>query len=176
MSFENARVAIGTRAVHAFACCLLAAALAAFAAGAGEVDEHDEVALTLSRGPGGEALELTLGDLAAMPQVTIVTENEFSNGLVAYKGPLVRDVVGQLALMDFDSLRFTAANDYYVEIPTADFRNYDVILAMEADGTPLARREKGPLWLMYPITGNDALQDPIYIHRLIWQVTRVEPS
>ena len=78
--------------------------------------------------------------------------------------------------MQFETLRFSAANDYYVEIPTEDFRRYDVIMAMQADGVPLARREKGPLWLMYPISGQADLQDPIYIHRLIWQLETVEPS
>jgi hypothetical protein len=138
--------------------------------------DPDDVAITLSRGPGGETLELTLAELAELPQVTVVTENEFSNGLVAYRGPLARDVLEQLALMQFETLRFTAANDYYIEIPVTDFRDYEVILAMQADGVPLARRDKGPLWLMYPISDHEELTDPIYIHRLIWQVEKVEPS
>ena len=50
------------------------------------------------------------------------------------------------------------------------------LAAMQADGVPLARREKGPLWLMYPISDQADLQDPIYIHRLIWQLEKVEPS
>jgi len=139
-------------------------------------DEHPPTALTLSRGAGAQTLELTLGELAALPQTTVVTENEFSNGLVAYRGPLARDVLDQLSLMEFESVRFIAANDYFVEIPTEDFRRYDVILAMEADGAPLARRDKGPIWLMYPISDHEELGDPIYIHRLIWQVVRIEPS
>ena len=132
-------------------------------------------ALTLSRGPDHvETITFTLDELAALPQVSIVTENEFTNGPVAYKGPLVRDVIDHLALGDVEALRFIAANDYYVEIPTSDFRRYNVILAMEADGQALSRREKGPLWLMYPISDHEELKDPLYIHRLIWQVVRIE--
>ena len=71
-------------------------------------------------------------------------------------------------------MRFVAANDYYVDIPTSDFADYDAILAMEADGEPLSRREKGPLWLMYPISDHAELRDPIYLRRLIWQVVRIE--
>jgi hypothetical protein len=135
----------------------------------------EEGALTLSRGAGNfETLDLTLAELEALPQVTIVTENEFSDGKVAYRGPLVRDVLAQLALDQADVVRFTAANDYFVDIPTTDFREYDVILAMEADGKKLSRREKGPLWLMYPISDHAELGDPNYIHRLIWQVVRIE--
>ena len=56
------------------------------------------------------------------------------------------------------TVRFIAANDYYVDIPTEDFADYDAILAMEADGKPLSRRDKGPLWLMYPISDHAELQ------------------
>lgn len=174
MSLESAASAAWVRMTRRVLALVFTAVVATSLAIAGRAASGEAV-LQLSRG-GGEVIDLTLEDLAALPQVTIVTENEFSDGLVAYKGPLVRDVVDQLALMEFDSLRFVAANDYYVDIPTADFRDYDVIFATQADGAPLARREKGPLWLMYPISDHAELQDPIYIHRLIWQVVRVEPS
>jgi hypothetical protein len=132
----------------------------------------DESALTLSRDT--KTIELTLDDLAALPQVTIVTENEFSDGEVAYRGPLARDVLAQFGLDHEPEVRFIAANDYFVDIPTEDFQDYDAILAMEADGRPLSRREKGPLWLMYPISDHGELSDPIYLRRLIWQVVRIE--
>ena len=77
-----------------------------------------------------------------MPQVTVVTENEFVDGRVAYRGPLVRDVLAQFGLDDVERVRLVAANDYFVDIPTEDFRVYDAILAMEADGRRL-RAVKG---------------------------------
>jgi hypothetical protein len=131
-------------------------------------------ALTLQSAGRLETLELSLEELAALPQVTVATENEFSDGIVAYRGPLVRDVLARFGLDRLAQVRFVAANDYYVDIPTEDFRAYDAILAMEADGKPLSRREKGPLWLMYPISDHAELNDPIYLRRLIWQVVRIE--
>jgi hypothetical protein len=119
-------------------------------------------------------LELSLDELEAMPQSVVATENEFSDGVVSYRGPLVRDVLALVGLDRLDEVRFTAANDYFVDIPTRDFSDYDAILAMEADGEKLSRREKGPLWLMYPISDHAELRDPIYMRRLIWQVTRIE--
>ena len=86
----------------------------------------------------------------------------------------MRDVLAQLGLDDVAEVRLVAANDYFVDIPTEDFRAYDAILAMEADGKRLSRREKGPLWLMYPISDHPELKDPIYLRRLIWQVVRIE--
>jgi hypothetical protein len=131
-----------------------------------------EPALTLSNGT--ETLEFTLEELQALPQVVVVTKNEFSDGEAEYRGPLVRDILEHLSLDQADVLRFTAVNDYFVDIPTSDFRKHNVILAMMENGKLLSRRDKGPLWLMYPISDNSELDDPIYIHRLIWQVVRIE--
>lgn len=134
-----------------------------------------EPMLVLSRGPGNvEQLELGQEDLLKLEQVTIATENEFTDGKVLYKGPLVRDVIALLTLDQAEFLRFTAANDYFIDIPTEDFRKFDAILAMEADGVPLSRRDKGPIWLMYPISDHDELRDRVYTQRLIWQLVKIE--
>jgi hypothetical protein len=148
----------------AIALTLLQSALAA-AAGAPTV-------LTLQR--GAETLELTLEELAALPQHTLVTTNEFTDTPVAYTGPLARDVLELLALDSLDIVRFTAANDYYIDVPTDELHRYDVVLAMEADGRKLSRRDKGPLWLMYPLSEHPELAGPVYNARLIWQVVRVD--
>jgi hypothetical protein len=158
-------------AVQALGCAALVGLAAVAPAGRALAEE---AALELVAADASRTLELSLGDLAAMPQVTIVTENEFADGEVAYRGPLVRDVLARLDLDGLDFVRFVAANDYYVDIPTDDFTVYDAIFAMEADGERLSRREKGPLWLMYPISEHPELRDPIYLRRLIWQVVRIE--
>lgn len=119
-------------------------------------------------------VEMSLERLEAMPQTTIVTDNEFTDGEVAYRGPLVREVLAALGLEGADTVRLVAANDYFVDIPTEDFDRYDAILAMEADGRRLSRRDKGPLWLMYPISDHAELRTQDYLRRLIWQVVRIE--
>ena len=158
-------------ALRALGCAALVG-LAALAPAARALAEA--TTLRLVAADGTRTLDLSTDELGAMPQVTLVTENEFAEGVVAYRGPLVRDVLAQLGLDGLDFVRFVSANDYYVDIPTEDFRAYDAILAMEADGERLSRREKGPLWLMYPISDYPELRDPIYMRRLIWQVVRIE--
>jgi hypothetical protein len=126
-------------------------------------------------GPGqAETVDLSIDELAEMPQTTVRTETEFTDGMVEFRGPLVRDVLENLKLNDLETVRFVAANDYFVDIPTEDFQKYPVILAIEANGKRLSRRDKGPLWLMYPISDYSALRQQIYLRRLIWQVVRIE--
>lgn len=152
----------------------IAAVLVMAGATFGAPAEASDVELTLV-GPGGDqSLEFTMDDLEAMPQVTIVTESEFSDAAASYRGPLVRDVLAHLALDEAEILRFTAANDYYVDIPSSDFRKYNAVLALEVDGKRLSRREKGPLWLMYPLSDHGELRSELYNTRLIWQVVRIE--
>ena len=74
--------------------------------------------------------------------------------MVAYRGPLVRDVLAMLGLDRLETVRFVAANDYFVDIPTEDFRDYEVDPGDGGRRRQLSRREKGPLWLMYPISGS----------------------
>jgi hypothetical protein len=159
---------------RAAARALLAAALALAPAAAAPASDAALVLARTAAGAGAETLELSIDELAALPQVTVVTETEFTNGKVAFTGPLVREVLQHLGLDDAESLRFTAANDYYVDIPTSDFQRYNAILALEQDGKRLSRRDKGPLWLMYPISDFPELRDPVYLGRLIWQVIRIE--
>lgn len=150
---------------------LAALAVLALLALPGAAHMHGNAELVLARGP--EKYCLSLAELEAMTWTTIVTENEYADGMVTYRGPLARDVIAGLGLDVFDTLRFTAANDYYIDIPTKELETYDVILAMEADGERLSRRDKGPLWLMYPISDHSALRQPIYSQRLIWQVVEI---
>jgi len=163
-------VAVAVRnGLRGVAAALLATGLLATAVLAGPA--LGDTALTLVNGP--EELELSIDDLAAMPLTTIATENEFVDGKVVYRGPLVREVLARVGLDKAENVRFIAANDYYVDIPTQNFRDYDAILAFEADGERLSRRDKGPVWLMYPISDHPELHDPIYSRRLIWQVVKI---
>ncbi|MEM6619963.1 MAG: molybdopterin-dependent oxidoreductase [Pseudomonadota bacterium] len=129
-------------------------------------------------GPDGVQQEtvLTLADLAALPQATLRTGNDFVDGSRDFRGPRAADVV---ALLDglpaaVDEAFLTAANDYTTTVPLSDFARFGVILAMQMDGAPLSRRDKGPIWLIYPIDDFDELRDPSINNRLIWQLVRME--
>jgi hypothetical protein len=124
--------------------------------------------------PGSAELRLTEAELLAMPQVTIRTSTEFTDGVIAFAGPLARDVIARAGVGKATTAHMVAANDYAVDIPISDFHDYDVVLALSADGKRLSMRDKGPIWLVYPFDGHSELNDPIYNARSIWQLTTVE--
>jgi len=129
--------------------------------------------LTVINSVNGHEMTLTDDALLALSQHTINTENEFVDGMTAFTGPLARDVlalVGEGGSM----VVLTAVNDYAVEVPIEDFVNYDVVFAMSANGERFSRRDKGPIWVVYPMSDFAELQDPVYNARLIWQLVKVE--
>ena len=113
-------------------------------------------------------------DLLRLPQVTIMTRTEFTDGIVEFVGPLARAALEFIELGDATIVHLVAANDYAFDIPVSYLFEYDVILAMQANGVRLSIRDKGPIWLMYPLDDFEELQDPRYNHRLVWQLTTME--
>jgi len=124
--------------------------------------------------PAQAEVRFSEADLLALPQVTIRTRTEFTDGVVEFIGPLARDAVAAIEPGTATSIHLVAANDYAIDIPLSDLTDYDVILAMQANGKRLSRRDKGPIWLMYPLDDHPELRDPAYTIRLIWQLTVME--
>jgi len=152
---------------------ILAAFSMALAMAVPQIVLAQETMLTVINTLTGEQVMLSAADLMAVPQATVNTENEFVDAMTAFEGPLGRDV---LALVGEGGsiVVLTAVNDYAVEVPLKDFMNYDVIFAMSADGEVFSRRDKGPIWVVYPMSDHAELQDPVYNARLIWQLVKVE--
>jgi hypothetical protein len=123
--------------------------------------------------PGIE-VDLTEAELLAMPQITIRTRTVFTDGVIAFTGPLARDVVAKISAGSSATLHLIAINDYAIDIPLSDLTNFDVVLAMSADGQRLSLRDKGAIWLMYPLDDHPELQEQLYTPRLIWQLRTIE--
>ncbi len=134
----------------------------------------NEVYLSLTNASDGTIVELTEDELLAMEQFTVFTENEFVDGLAEFTGPLARDVIALLNASEIETLKLTAVNDYAVEVPMSDILDYDVIFAMSQNGTMFSIRDKGPIWVIYPMSENVELQDRVYNDRLIWQLVKVD--
>lgn len=67
----------------------------------------------------------------------------------------------------------TAINDYSVEIPISDAVEGGPILAYKSDGAYMSRRDKGPIWLIYPYDQNADYRSETIYSRSIWQLDRL---
>jgi hypothetical protein len=64
-------------------------------------------------------------------------------------------------------------NDYFVIVPAADARTWPVIVATRRDGAPMSIRDKGPLWLIYPMDTVASLRTEAIYARSAWQLARI---
>ena len=115
----------------------------------------------------------TRSDLMALGVTTIETSTSWTTGVHRFEGVLARAVLAEMGPVGSTSVVARALNDYTASIPISDFENYDVIFAWSMDGVPLTRRDKGPLWIIYPRDAVPELADERLEHRWVWQMNRL---
>jgi len=115
----------------------------------------------------------TLAQLQALGVASMATSTAWTDGTRQFEGVLVRDVLATIGPITSDYVRARALNDYQADIPISDFFNFDVILAWSMDGQALSRRDKGPLWIVYPRDSLPQLSEERYEHRWVWQLNEL---
>jgi len=123
---------------------------------------------------GGEtrSLDLDMAALAALPQHSFTTRTPWYPEPVQFTGPLLRDVL-TLAGARGEQLTAVALNDYKVDLPAADAKRWNVVIARLQDGKPMSVRQKGPLFIVYPFDDSDELRSERYYGRSAWQLRRL---
>jgi hypothetical protein len=111
--------------------------------------------------------------LEAMRTHRIRTSTMWTDGVAEFAGPLLCDLLDRVGA-EGRTLVATAINDYRVEIPIDDCRKYPVVLALTRDGRELQRRDKGPIWIVYPRDDHAELRSQEVNTRWIWQLDRLE--
>jgi hypothetical protein len=122
---------------------------------------------------GDGIAELDRQILESLPMTRLKTTTPWTDGVRTFTGPLVRD------LLDFvgatgTRIKARAINDYTVEILVRDLLADRVIMAMTMDGKRLRVRSKGPLWIIYPWSENQDLQNIEIFAKSIWQLKAIE--
>ena len=120
--------------------------------------------------------DFTLAQLQALPQKTVITTTPWTEGSHTYTGVLLRDLLDKQGLQKAVKLNAKALNDYVTTITVADVYKYDVLLALTQDGKLLTRRNKGPVWVIYPLSQYPELDKPSYHSAMIWQLRSISVS
>ncbi len=110
--------------------------------------------------------------LASVGMKKLDTKTPWEDGVVSFEGPLFSDLLSKLNAKG-KTLVLQAIDGYQIDIPFSDIQRYDVLLAMKRDGKWMGIRDKGPIWLIYPLNTHPELNNQIYSARSIWQLNRV---
>ncbi|WP_404298570.1 molybdopterin-dependent oxidoreductase [Halomonas sp.] len=110
--------------------------------------------------------------LMAIAPTEIRTRTPWHSDCARYEGPLFREVLAAAGVHS-DRVRVRALNDYEAEIPLAELHDYDVILAMSRNGSPIQIREFGPLFVLYPFDEHPELLNESVRFRSVWHVVHI---
>lgn len=130
----------------------------------------DDPVLTVTA--GGVETTYTLEDLRAMPASSFETSTIWTEGVQEFTGVSLHDFLNMLDT-EGSTLHATAINDYSVQIPMSDAAPGGPIIAYAQNGAEMPRRNKGPLWILYPYDSAPEFQTETYFSRSIWQLDRL---
>lgn len=130
-------------------------------------------------GPDGHtSVKIDAGQLAELPQQNYPVETPWTDGVIQFTGPLLRDILQAFDVENTENGELTlhAFNDYSVSIPLSDAFDHLPILAMHRDGVPMTIRDNGPYWLIYPWHQEKSLRNEIYYARSVWMLKSISIS
>lgn len=111
--------------------------------------------------------------LEALERRTATMETPWTEGRVAFEGPLLRAILDAAGAQG-RTLIVRALNDYSAEVPMEDARDYPTILAIRMNGEEMSVRDKGPLFMIYPFDRHPELYNEKYFSRSVWQIEEIE--
>lgn len=116
---------------------------------------------------------LGLAELDAIGAEELVTRTPWTRGPQRFGGlPLARLLAAVGARGE--RLRALALNDYAASMPVAAVIEDGGFLATRRDGRPMAVREGGPFWLVFPWSRRPELDTAVHRQRSVWQMRRIE--
>ncbi|QSA20017.1 oxidoreductase, partial [Vibrio furnissii] len=63
---------------------------------------------------------------------------------------------------------------YWSTIPYDDIEKYNPLFAVKKNDDVMSVRDKGPIWVIYPLTEFNELNNEVLHSRMVWQVSQIE--
>ncbi len=103
---------------------------------------------------------------------TVETFTRWTDGPTRFSGIDLASLLEAVGAHGKDIIA-TALNDYSVKIPMSDAAMHNVLLALEMNGEEMKIRDKGPIWVIYPQSQEQAIQSE-FDEKMIWQLRSLE--
>lgn len=120
----------------------------------------------------GDSAQFDLEMLRAMDPETFATSTIWTDGVHRFTGVSLQALMDRLGV-ESGTIEARAINDYAIEIPLDDPTSEAPIIAFAVNGEPISRREKGPLWIVYPFDSSAEFRSEVLYARSIWQLDRI---
>lgn len=156
------------RALAAVFFCLAAPALA--------LDAPEGRALltvtgTIAETNDGDAARFDRALLEQLDWREIETHTSFTEGPQRFAGPTLASLLDAVGASG-GTLTLTALNGYEIRFPADYAARHGVLLALDHDGRAMSVREKGPIWVVFPLD-RDGAENKLFDGEMIWQLSRL---
>ena len=118
-------------------------------------------------------ITLTEEDLLALPQVTIETSTPWDEEEITFSGPTLKALLTRYNITEGE-LNLYASNRYQIQVPWDYIEDTTPIIANRMNGNPFSRRQRGPLWLIFPFDSDDRYRSYEVSAMSIWQLISIE--
>lgn len=118
----------------------------------------------------GKKHEMTREQLLLLPQTEIKTVLPWAEGESVYSGVTLQAILETMDLSLSPLVTIVALNDYKVAVPKEDFDDYQPIIAIKQNGEFMSVRDKGPYWLIYPLSSQPDINNTDFHAKMIWQI------
>lgn len=127
--------------------------------------------VTNKNAEAGAAFDMAM--LEALPKSTIKTATPWTKGEQTFVGVSLSAIM-EVTGANGQTVKAVALNDYAFSFPTSDAVKYKVIVAYAQNGMAMSVREKGPLWVIYPLDAHKEIQNIEHHSRMVWQLKKLQ--
>ncbi len=132
-----------------------------------------EVILTVDGAiSAAQPVELDLDGLKPLPAEPFKTSTIWTEGELTFTGVPLKTLMQEVGATGTVVIA-EALNGYAVEVPLDGLEDKAPILAYLIDGEPFSRRDKGPLWVVFPYDSDDRYKSETIYAYSIWQLRKI---
>lgn len=121
----------------------------------------------------GQQTFFTLEQLSPYIVENISTETPWTQGKNEFLGISAQSLL-KLYHLPHSDLKVSALNHYWSVLPSEDIKKYNPLFAVKKNGELMSVRDKGPVWVIYPLSDYHELHNEILHSRMVWQVSSIE--
>lgn len=123
---------------------------------------------------GTQTMVLDRTELEALPQTVIRTISPYFEGEVEFSGPTLEQVIQRFGPSEETAITMVALNDYQVSGGLEELLSMDAVIATRRNGDTMSVRQRGPFWVILPLSDRPDLNQEDYHRFMVWQLDRIE--
>ncbi|MBY6072020.1 hypothetical protein KUV35_11975 [Marinobacter salsuginis] len=123
---------------------------------------------------GASTLVLDRNELESFPQTTFSTTSPYFDGEVQFSGPTLERVLETFGVSGQSQITLTALNNYKVTGSLEELLSLDAIIATRRESKTMSVRDRGPFWVILPLSERPELDTEDFHRYMVWQLSGIE--